>query len=237
MATLEARGLTKSYRSVRAVSNLSFTASPGLVTGFLGPNGSGKTTTLKAMLGMIRADSGDVTIDGRPYAELREPRRVVGAMLETTGFHPGRTGRDHLRVIAVAARLPQSRVDEALDEVGLTDSATRRVRGYSLGMRQRLGLAAALLGDPEALVLDEPANGLDPAGMVWLRRLLRDRAGRGGTVMVASHVLSEMEQTIDHVVIVRAGELRFDGRLDDLAGESGSLEGGFLRLTSDEVAA
>jgi len=128
MATLEARGLTKSYRSVRAVSNLSFTASPGLVTGFLGPNGSGKTTTLKAMLGMIRADSGDVTIDGRPYAELREPRRVVGAMLETTGFHPGRTGRDHLRVIAVAARLPQSRVDEALDEVGLTDSATRRVR-------------------------------------------------------------------------------------------------------------
>jgi ABC-2 type transport system ATP-binding protein len=237
MVTLQARGLTKSYRSVRAVSDLSFTAKPGVVTGFLGPNGSGKTTTLKAMLGLIRADSGDVMIDGKPYAELRDPRRVVGAMLETTGFHPGRTGRDHLRVLAVAARLPHSRVDEVLDEVGLTDSATRRVRGYSLGMRQRLGLAAALLGDPEALVLDEPANGLDPAGMVWLRRLLRDRAARGGTVMVASHVLSEMEQTIDHVVIMRAGELRFDGRLADLAGESGSLEGGFLRLTTDEVAA
>ena len=237
MTQLEARRLTKTFRSVRAVTELSFTAQAGLVTGFLGPNGSGKTTTLKMILGLVRPDSGQALIDGRPYTELRSPRRTIGATLETTGFHPGRTGRNHLRVIADSAGISRTRVDEVLDQVQLTDAAGRRVRGYSLGMKQRLGLAAALLGDPEVLVLDEPVNGLDPAGIAWLRRLLREQAARGRIVVVASHLLSEIEQTVDHVVIVSGGELRFDGRLDELGAGDGSLEAGFLRLTGDEVAA
>jgi ABC-2 type transport system ATP-binding protein len=237
MATVEVRQLTKTFRSVRAVDDLSFSAPPGKVTGFLGPNGSGKTTTLRMVLGLVRPTGGDSLIDGKRYVDLPSPRRVVGAMLDASGFNPGRTGRDHLRVLATSAGIDRRRIDDILDQVDLTTAADRRVRGYSLGMKQRLGLAAALLGDPEILILDEPANGLDPAGMAWLRALLRDQAAAGRTVIVSSHVLSEVGQTVDHVVIVSAGRLRFDGSLAELDSEDGSLEAGFLRLTAAEVAA
>jgi ABC-2 type transport system ATP-binding protein len=237
MATVEARHLTKTFRTVRAVDDLSFSAPPGSVTGFLGPNGSGKTTTLRMILGLVRPTSGQAVIDGKPYAELPNPRRVVGAMLDASGFHPGRSGRDHLLVLATSASIDTAKVDELLDRVDLTSAADRRVRGYSLGMKQRLGLASALLGDPEILILDEPANGLDPAGMAWLRSLLRTEAAAGRTVIVSSHILSEVEQTVDHVVIVSNGRLRFDGSLAELDSGDGSLEAGFLRLTAAEVAA
>ncbi len=237
MTTLEVRHLSKTFRSLRAVDDLSFTVPPGEVTGFLGPNGSGKTTTLRMALGLVRPSSGDALFDGKRYAQLRSPRRVVGAMLDASGFHPGRSGRDHLLVLAVSAGLDRKRVDELLDQVDLTDAADRRVRGYSLGMKQRLGLAAALLGDPDILILDEPANGLDPAGMAWLRALLRRQASEGRTVIVSSHVLSEVEQTVDHVVIVNHGRLRFDGALAELDSGDGSLEAAFLRLTAVAVAA
>jgi ABC-2 type transport system ATP-binding protein len=225
------RGLSKHFGPVRAVHELTFEVPPGRVTGFLGPNGAGKTTTLRMMLGLIRPSAGEALIGGRRYEQLPAPRRVVGAVLEATGFHPGRRGRDHLRIAAQVAGLPAGRVDDVLDQVGLTDSAARRVGGYSLGMRQRLGLAAALLGDPQLLILDEPGNGLDPAGMAWLRGLLRDLAGQGRTVIVSSHVLSEVAQTVDHVVIVGEGRLRFDGALHELAENGTSLEEAFLRLT------
>jgi ABC-2 type transport system ATP-binding protein len=178
--------LTKRFGATTAVEDLSATVRPGRVTGFLGPNGAGKTTSLRLLLGLVRPTSGTATFDGRAYAELREPVREVGTLLEATGFHPGRRARDHLRVLAVAARLPAHRPDEVLEQVGLTDAAHRKVGGYSLGMRQRLGLAAALLGDPPVLVLDEPANGLDPQGIRWLRTFLRQLAGgrlvRSGTL-------------------------------------------------------
>jgi ABC-2 type transport system ATP-binding protein len=225
------RGLSKHFGRVRAVDDVTFEVPPGRVTGFLGPNGAGKTTTLRMMLGLVRPSAGEALIGGRRYDELAAPRRMVGAVLEATGFHPGRRGRDHLRIAAQVAGLPVSRVDEVLDQVGLTDPAARRVGGYSLGMRQRLGLAAALLGDPWLLILDEPANGLDPAGMAWLRALLRDLAGEGRTVIISSHLLSEVAQTVDHVVIVGQGRLRFDGALDALAEDGTSLEEAFLRLT------
>jgi ABC-2 type transport system ATP-binding protein len=198
----------------------------------LGPNGSGKTTTLRAALGLVRPTGGTALIGGVPYARLERPRRAVGAMLEATGFHPGRRARDHLRVLAAAAEVPDRRVDEVLDQVGLAGSAKRRVREFSLGMRQRLGLASALLGDPQVLVLDEPANGLDPAGVAWLRELLRGLAGQGRCVVVASHVLSEVAQTADRVVIVSAGELRFAGPLAELGPGGGALESAFLKLTA-----
>jgi ABC-2 type transport system ATP-binding protein len=182
----------------------------------------------------VTPTSGRALIDGRRYAELSEPRRAVGAVLEATGFHPGRSGRNHLRILASAGRLPASRVPEVLERVGLADAADRRVGGYSLGMRQRLGLAAALLGDPGVLVLDEPANGLDPAGMADLRDLLRGLAGEGRTVLMSSHVLSEVAQTVDRVVIIAGGVLRYAGTLADLTGAQGeTLEGAFLRLTSE----
>jgi ABC-2 type transport system ATP-binding protein len=231
MTDVAVHGLTKRFGGVTAVRDLSFAVTPG-VTGFLGPNGAGKTTTLRMLLGLVRATAGSVTIGGRPYGELPHPRRVVGAMLDSIGFHPGRTGRQHLLISATAAGLPGSRVDEVLDTVGLTaGQAGRRVRGYSLGMRQRLGLAAALLGDPEVLVLDEPGNGLDPAGMAWLRRLLRDLGDAGRTIIVSSHVLAEVAQTADRVVIVNEGVLRYAGPVADLATPGGSLEDAFLRLT------
>jgi ABC-2 type transport system ATP-binding protein len=236
VATIEVRGLSKTFRSVRAVDNLSFCAPPGAVTGFLGPNGSGKTTTLRMLLGLVRPSAGAALIDGARYVDLTHPRRIVGAMLDASGVHPGRTGRGHLRVLAASSGLDRRRVDEVLEQVSLSSDATRRVRGYSLGMKQRLGLAAALLGDPEVLILDEPANGLDPAGMAWLRTFLRGQAALGRTVVVASHVLSEVELTVDHVVIVSKGELRFDGSLADLDAGDGSLETGFLRLTAGQVA-
>ena len=229
---LEVRALTKEFGVVTAVRDVSFTAPAGMVTGLLGPNGSGKTTTLRAALGLVRPSAGTALIGGVPYRRLERPRRTVGALLEATGFHPGRRARDHLRVLAAATGLPDRRVDEVLDQVGLASSAGRRVRGFSLGMRQRLGLAAALLGEPELLLLDEPANGLDPAGVAWLRGLLRDLAGQGRGVVVASHGLAEVAQTADHVVILSGGRLRFAGPLRELGATGGALESAFLKLTA-----
>jgi ABC-2 type transport system ATP-binding protein len=228
MAEVSVRGLTKHFGAVRAVEAVTFDLPSGQVTGFLGPNGAGKTTTLRMLLGLVRATSGDALIDGRPYRDLTQPRRVVGAVLEATGFHPGRRGRDHLRILAQVTGLPVARVDEVLDQVELTGDAHRRIGGYSLGMRQRLGLAGALLGDPRILVLDEPANGLDPAGVAWLRGLLRKLADEGRTVVISSHVLSEVAQSADQIVIIHNGQLRFSGPLSEMGT---SLETAFLELT------
>ena len=210
------RDLTKRYGANLAVDGLSFTAQPGRVLGFLGPNGAGKTTTLRMLLGLTLPTSGSAAVDGRPYRQLTDPISVVGAVLEGPQFHPGRTGRNHLRVVATAAGLPRGRVDEVLRLVELDGAGDRRVKGYSLGMRQRLSLAGALLGDPRALVLDEPANGLDPQGIRWLRDFLRGQAGEGRTVLVSSHVLAEMAQTIDEAVVISRGKLVAQGSLDEL---------------------
>jgi ABC-2 type transport system ATP-binding protein len=204
---IEVAGLSKRFGSTQAVDDLSFRVEAGSVTGFLGPNGAGKSTTLRALLGLVHPDRGTATILGRRYRDLDEPVRRVGAILEASALHPGRSGRNHLRVLATAARLPRSRVEELLELVELTGAAKRRTKGYSLGMRQRLGLAAALLGDPQALVLDEPANGLDPQGIRWLRDLLRSLAAEGRAVLISSHVLSEIAQTVDRVVIINKGRL------------------------------
>ena len=215
-------GLTKQYRRVRAVDDLSFTVEPGRVTGFLGPNGAGKTTTLRMLLNLVTPTAGTATIGGRRYADLPEPMREVGAVLEASSAHRGRSGRNHLRVICVAAGLPTSRADEVLNLVGLTPAAARAFKGYSLGMRQRLGIAAALLGDPRVLLLDEPANGLDPEGIRWMRDLLKRLAAEGRTVLVSSHLLSEMELLADDVVIIAGGRLVRQGGVDAvLAGVSG----------------
>ena len=220
---VEVQGLSKSFGTVRAVSDLSFTVEPGSVTGFLGPNGAGKTTTLRMMLGLLHPDTGSATFNGTPYASLRQPVQTVGAVLETA-FHPARSGRNHLRVYSRAAGIPVSRADEVLVQVGLADAGNRRAGGYSLGMRQRLALATALLGDPAVLVLDEPANGLDPEGIQWLRGFLRHLAhDEGRTVLVSSHLLSEVEQTVDRVVIVGAGRLVREGSIAQLrAGADGA---------------
>ena len=229
---IEVRGLTKRFGRVHAVQDVTFDVPAGQVTGFLGPNGAGKTTTLRMVLGLVAPTAGEALIGGRRYADLARPRRTVGAVLEATGFHPGRRGRDHLRILAQATGVPPRRVDEVLGRVGLAADGYRRVGGYSLGMRQRLGLAAALLGDPAVLVLDEPGNGLDPAGMAWLRDLLRELAGAGGTIVVSSHVLAEVAQTVDRVVILHEGRLRFAGTLAELTATDASLEAAFLRLTA-----
>ena len=205
--TIDVTGLTKQFAAVRAVDDLTFSVGPGRVTGFLGPNGAGKTTTLRCLLGLVAPTSGTATIDGKHYHDLPHPMRIVGSALEATGFHPGRNAQNHLRVLARAAGIDERRVPEVLELVGLTDSATRSVGGFSLGMRQRLQLAGALLGDPGVLMLDEPANGLDPEGIAWLRAFLRYLAGQGRTVLVSSHVLSEVEQTVDDVVIIAQGRL------------------------------
>jgi len=202
---IEVSNLTKRYGKVLAVDDLSFRAEPGRVTGFLGPNGAGKTTTLRVIVALLHQSSGSATILGRHYAELDDPARTVGAILEANAFHPGRTGRNHLRTIASAAAIDGSRVDEALALVDLTGAANRRAKGYSLGMKQRLALAGALLGDPQVLILDEPANGLDPHGIRWLRDLLRSLADEGRTVLVSSHVLAEVAQLADDVVIIAKG--------------------------------
>jgi ABC-2 type transport system ATP-binding protein len=212
--------LTKRYGDVTAVDDLSFVAREGAVTGFLGPNGAGKTTTLRMLLGLVAPTAGTATIDGQPYAQLAEPARHVGAVLESSSFHPGRRARNHLRVLAAEAPLPASRADEVLELVGLGDVGDRRVKGFSLGMRQRLGLAGALLGDPRVLVLDEPANGLDPEGVHWLRGFLRSFADRGGTVIVSSHLLAEVAQTVDDVVIIARGRLVAQAPLADLTRRS-----------------
>ena len=204
---IEVEGLTKRYGSVLAVDDLSFVARPGVVTGFLGPNGAGKSTTLRSILGLVRPESGRALVLGRPYWMLETPIREVGAVLESLDAHPGRSGRNHLRTLAAAAGVPRARVDEVLELVDLAGAARRRTKGYSLGMRQRLGLAGGLLGDPEVLVLDEPANGLDPQGIRWLRDLLRSLAAEGRTILISSHVLAEVAQTVDEVVILHRGRL------------------------------
>ena len=204
---IEVSHLTKRYGSVLAVDDLSFRAEPGRVTGFLGPNGAGKTTTLRALVALLHPTSGDARVLGQHYPELADPVRTVGAILESNAFHPGRTGRNHLRTVARAGRIGDARVDEVLALVDLTAAANRRAKGYSLGMKQRLSLAGALLGDPQVLVLDEPANGLDPQGIRWLRDLLRSLASQGRTVLVSSHVLTEMAQLADDVVIIAKGRL------------------------------
>jgi ABC-2 type transport system ATP-binding protein len=218
VTAVEIRDLSKRFGDVAAVENLSFDVEAGRVTGFLGPNGAGKSTTLRALLGLVRPSSGSATFDGRRYDELERPSARVGAVLEDASFHPGRTARDHLRVLAVAGEHPAGRVEEVLSAVALGDAADRRVKGYSMGMRQRLAIAAALLGDPQVLILDEPTNGLDPPGISWLRGLLRDQAGRGRAVLVSSHVLAEVAQSVDDVVVVAGGQLRAQGTLDEVLG-------------------
>ena len=217
MTFIQVSGLTKRFGDVVAVDDLSFEVGPGSITGFLGPNGAGKTTTLRMLLGLVTPTAGSATIAGSPYAALPDPFHHVGAVLESTSFHPGRRARDHLRVLCTAAGLPVSRADEVLEQVGLADVGARRVKAFSLGMRQRLGLAAALLGEPEVLILDEPANGLDPEGVHWLRRFLRSFANEGRTVLVSSHLLAEVAQTVDQVVIIAGGRLITQSSLADLA--------------------
>ena len=222
MSSIEVRDLTKRFGSVTAVDGVSFEVEPGLVTGFLGPNGAGKTTTLRMILGLAHPTSGTAAVEGSPYVDLADPARTVGAVLERSGFHPGRRARDHLRTLARAARLPESRADEVLEAVALTDAGGRRAGQYSLGMRQRLSLATALLGEPRILILDEPANGLDPQGIRWLRDYLRWYAAQGRTVLVSSHVLAEMSQTADAVIVIARGKVVAQGPLAEIvAGASG----------------
>lgn len=208
--------LSKRFGATLAVDDLSFTVRPGVVTGFLGPNGSGKSTTMRALLGLIAPTAGTATFDGATYRDLDDPARSVGALLEADAFHPARSGRDHLRILAASAGLPRARVEEVLTLVGLGEAAHRNAGGYSLGMRQRLGLAAALLGDPHVLILDEPANGLDPQGVRWLRDLLRHHASRGATVLVSSHLLAEMALIAEEVVVIREGRLVTHDRVANL---------------------
>jgi ABC-2 type transport system ATP-binding protein len=215
---IEVSGLTKRYGDRTVVDDVSFTLAPGTVTGFLGPNGAGKTTTMRMLTGLVPATSGTALVDGRPYAALPNPGAVVGTLLDAGAVHPGRTGRTHLRLLASVTGVPAARVDEVLELVGLTAAAGRRIRGYSLGMRQRLGIAAALLADPPVLVLDEPANGLDPEGIRWMRSLLRGHAGRGGTVLLSSHLLGEVEHTVDRLLVIGGGRIVADGPVASLLG-------------------
>ena len=220
---IEVRDVAKSFGSTRAVDSVSFSAPSGAVTGFLGPNGAGKTTTLRILLGLARPDQGSALIEGVAYVDLPSPRRAVGAVLDSMGYHPGRSGVDHLRIVARAAGIPRQRVDDVLEVVELTAAADRPVGGYSQGMRQRLALAGALLGDPPVLVLDEPGNGLDPAGMAWLRRLLGDWAAQGRTVLFSSHVLSEVEMVADRVVIINRGRVVREASKADLSATEASV--------------
>ena len=232
-AAVEVVELTKRFGPVVAVDQLSFEVQPGRVTGFLGPNGSGKTTTLRILLGLVGATSGAATFAGRRYVDLDHPVHHVGAVLEATSFHPGRRAEDHLRTVALGAGIPLARVGETLELVGLADVARRRVGKFSLGMRQRLQLATALLGDPEILILDEPANGLDPQGIQWLRNFIRHQASIGHAVLVSSHLLSEMEETVDDVVIVSRGRLVLQTTLAELAVRSGGSTG--MRIRTPEL--
>ena len=234
---IRVNGLTKVYKTVRAVDGLSFEARPGRVTGFLGPNGAGKTTTLRMLLNLVRPTAGTATIGGQRYADLSDPIRQVGAILEASGAHRGRSGRNHLRMLCDAAGLPISRADDVLALVGLTPAAGRKFKGYSLGMRQRLGIAAALLGDPEVLILDEPANGLDPEGIRWMRDLLKSLADQGRTVLVSSHLLSEMEILADDIVIVAAGKLVRQGKVGEIIDSMGTTHLRIRTPRPDELLA
>jgi ABC-2 type transport system ATP-binding protein len=232
---IETRGLTKRYGRVLAVDALSFDIRPGVVTGFLGPNGSGKSTTMRMMVGLDSPDRGTVRIGGRRYCELGWPLREVGALLEAKAFHPGRSARAHLAALAAGNSIPASRVDDVLGLVGLGSAAHRRAGKFSLGMAQRLGIAAALLGDPGVLLLDEPVNGLDPEGIRWIRTLMKSLADEGRTVFVSSHLISEMALTADRLIVIGGGRLLADTTVADLAGRSGSLEDAFLDLTTDSA--
>jgi ABC-2 type transport system ATP-binding protein len=235
MPVIRASGLTKRFGPVLAVDQLSFEVGPGTVTGFLGRNGAGKTTTLRMLLGLVAPDAGTATINGHAYADLPEPLHQVGAVLEASGFHPGRTARNHLRVQALAGEADPSRIEDVLDLVELTGAADRRIGGLSLGMRQRLALATALLTDPEVLILDEPTNGLDPEGVRWLRNLLRGLAAEGTAVLISSHMLAEVAQTVDQVVIVDRGRAVAQSGLAELTAGA-DLEDVFLRLTAQASA-
>ncbi|HEY8081429.1 MAG TPA: ATP-binding cassette domain-containing protein [Acidimicrobiales bacterium] len=219
---IEATNLTKRYGSTTAVDDLTFSVKPGIVTGFLGPNGSGKSTTMRMILGLDRPDKGAVVIDGKPYQSLKWPLREVGALLEAKAMHPGRSARNHLLALAVSNKIARSRVDEVIELVGLSSVASRRAGGYSLGMGQRLGIAAALLGDPGVLLFDEPVNGLDPEGIQWVRELLRKLSKQGRTVFVSSHLMSEMAQTADHVIVIGRGHLLEDADIGTMIARAGT---------------
>ncbi|MFI7450079.1 ABC transporter ATP-binding protein [Nonomuraea sp. NPDC049714] len=224
--------LVKRRGSKEILTGITFRARPGRVTGFLGPNGAGKSSTLRILLGLDRATAGTALIDGVPFAELRDPLATVGAMLDGSGAHRARTGRAHLRWVARSAGLPRSRVDEVLEVAGLTDAASKRVGGYSMGMGCRLGLATALLGDPRILILDEPVNGLDPDGIRWIRTFLRERAAAGRTVLLSSHLMGELAETVDDVVVINEGRIVADGTLGEVTGSHRTLEDAFFALTA-----
>ncbi|MGY1620388.1 ABC transporter ATP-binding protein [Geodermatophilus sp. SYSU D00691] len=215
-------GLTKQYGTRTVVDDVSFALEPGTVTGFLGPNGAGKTTTMRMMTGLVPATAGTALVDGKPYPDLPNPGAVMGTLLDASAVHPGRSGRTHLRLLADTIGVPGTRVDEVLELVGLEDAARRRVGGYSLGMRQRLGIAGALLADPPVLMFDEPANGLDPEGIRWMRDLLRGHAARGGTVLLSSHLLGEVEHTVDRLLVIGSGRIVADGPVAALLGSEGT---------------
>jgi len=231
---IEARGLVKRYGSTTAVDNLSFDVRPGTVTGFLGPNGAGKSTTMRMMIGLDRPDAGTVRINGKNYHDLRSPLREVGALLEVSGskaFHPGRTARSHLAALAASNGIPRRRVNDVLEITGMDKAADRRAGKFSLGMAQRLGIAAALLGDPAVLLLDEPVNGLDPEGIRWIRNLLKNLAAHGRTVLVSSHLISEVAQTADQLIVIGQGRLLAQTSVAELSARSSSLEEAFFQLT------
>ncbi|GAA2302122.1 ATP-binding cassette domain-containing protein [Glycomyces scopariae] len=234
---IEVNHLTKRYRGGTAVDDLTFTVEPGRVTGFLGPNGAGKSTTIRMVLGLDRPTAGSALIGGRSYAELKRPLTAVGALLEASDLHPGRSARDHLRWLAASNGLGRKRVQEVLEETGLSEAAGKRVRAFSLGMRQRLGIAAALLGDPGVLILDEPVNGLDPEGVIWVRNLAKRLAGEGRTVLVSSHLMAEMALTASHLVVIGRGRLLADLPTEEFvsAHSGANLEEAFMRLTSESV--
>ncbi len=229
---IDVSGLTKSFGSFEAVHDVTFTAEPGRVTGFLGPNGAGKSTTLRMLLGLIRPDAGTALVDGRFYRDLPSPARTVGAVIDIAAAHPSMTARDHLRTACALSGLPAERIDEVLATVGAEDFSDRRIGAFSTGMRQRLSLATALLGEPEILVLDEPSNGLDPFGIAWMRGFLRDFVADGRTVLLSSHVLSEVQHTIDDVVVIDRGRIRWRGRVDELP-EDQDLETAFLSILDE----
>jgi ABC-2 type transport system ATP-binding protein len=238
--SLQIDGVTKRYGRTTVVQDLTFEVQPGRVTGFLGPNGAGKSTTLKVLLGLASADQGTATIGGTEYARLPDPVRTVGVVLEPNAFHPGRSGRNHLRILADAGGLPYARVDALLEQVGLTEAADRKVGAYSLGMRQRLGIAEALLGDPPVMVLDEPGNGLDPQGIRWLRGLLRDRAAQGHTIFVSSHLLAELENLADDAIVIDRGRLVLSGTIAELQRREvrvRAVSPGVLRATLEQAGA
>ena len=234
MAAIAITGLVKTYGKQNAVDNLTANIAQGRITGFLGPNGAGKSTTLRCLVGLSNPTSGSALIFDKQYRDLDNPLTKVGTVLDSRGFHPALTGRQNLRVVAAAAGIADSRVDEVLEMVELTEAANKRMKNYSLGMKQRLALAGAILGDPEILILDEPANGLDPAGIAWLRKFLRKLAEGGRTILVSSHQLAEMQNTVDDVLIINKGKLIASGSMKEVIGE-GTLEDAFLALTGGEL--